>query len=909
MELSGRVKKGVRLLKSGLSSDGLKRLVFSEIPRMLSRQSPDAAVSFLGAQATSPLRCLAAPKFRLPPRRQMEVDVVICVHNALSDLKNCIASVLKNSSKPCRLILVNDGSDHATSSYLRDISKEHFQVLLSERQAAGGYTKAANAGLALSSAPVVVLLNSDTIVPSGWLEKIEACFLSDSGIGLCGPLSNAASWQSIPERFDGAGDWIVNELPEGLDVDAASQLLEVVSPCSYPRLPLLNGFCLALKREVIETLGGFDEESFPNGYGEENDYCLRAAQAGFTLALCDNLYIYHAKSKSYSHKKRRKLAEAGHAVLTSKYPMLESYVSVLREQPDLERLRQRFATLLHLLSHSEFGKPSILFLLPSSAGGGGVNSIVQEAEGLQLLGVDVRIAARSCDRFNFAFYHREAFAKRKLFLFYENEEELLRLSSRFNIAVATLFTSAGPQKRIVNVNGYTMPAYYVQDYEPFFFDSGHPDFAQAFESYGLVPGNLLFAKTDWIAATVQSRHGLNVQKVSPSLDHYTFRPVSSRRTAEQIVLCAMIRPGTARRGAPQTMRIFSRLKREFSGLIDIHIFGCSHRDIGEHQLVSDFSFKNHGRIDRDSVAKLMAASDIFLDLSTYQAFGRTGLEAMACGCAVVLPREGGVYEYAKDKINALLVDTQNEEECYLKAKLLVENHDIRRGLIQEGLETAAHFSVIGAALSEYEILSESWSRFLTGKSLFNGDISAVSLPYPKLSLDYIGSKLGEEFSSFFKVRQISAKDLLKKDQNASILFVDVDIGLKKDEFDELLECLRERAENTPTIPTVVIAESGLSSDPARRWELARLSSLFLFQGAYPFELCASHSMLIPKVLDEETLCHRILEAHLRKTYLKKAQSDSCPAKSFEERYYDLLGLVKKVKVSFDTPYNHTGNRL
>ena len=54
-----------------------------------------------------------------------------------------------------------------------------------------------------------------------------------------------------------------------------------------------------------------DEENFPIGYGEENDYCIRAADAGFTLAIADDAYVFHAKSKSFGHSRRKELSKQG----------------------------------------------------------------------------------------------------------------------------------------------------------------------------------------------------------------------------------------------------------------------------------------------------------------------------------------------------------------------------------------------------------------------------------------------------------------------------------------------------------------------------------------------------------------------------------------------------------------------
>jgi glycosyltransferase involved in cell wall biosynthesis len=98
------------------------------------------------------------------------------------------------------------------------------------------------------------------------------------------------------------------------------------------------------------------------------------------------------------------------------------------------------------------------------------------------------------------------------------------------------------------------------------------------------------------------------------------------------------------------------------------------------------------------------ATDIFVDFSEYQAFGRTALEAMACGCAAIVPLAGGADEFARDGSNAIVVDTVSEESCYAALDALVRNAELRTLLRQRGLETAAHYSVERAAMSELLLL-------------------------------------------------------------------------------------------------------------------------------------------------------------------------------------------------------------
>jgi cellulose synthase/poly-beta-1,6-N-acetylglucosamine synthase-like glycosyltransferase len=187
------------------------------------------------------------------------VDIIVCVHDALTDVQCCLESIIRFTTPPYNLILVDDGSTQPTREYLDDFTLSQAAYLLRNEQARG-YTRAANQGLLASSANYVILLNSDTVVTSLWLDRLIACSESDPHIGLVGPLSNTASWQSIPKIYNAEEDWAENPLPDGFSVADMGQLVATYSGRVYPRISFLNGFCLMIKRGLIDQIGFFDEE-------------------------------------------------------------------------------------------------------------------------------------------------------------------------------------------------------------------------------------------------------------------------------------------------------------------------------------------------------------------------------------------------------------------------------------------------------------------------------------------------------------------------------------------------------------------------------------------------------------------------------------------------------------------------
>lgn len=245
------------------------------------------------------------------------VDIIICVHNALDDVKNCLRSVQQYTRQVYRLILVDDGSETITQNFLQGFAKRHGALLLRSDEATG-YTFAANRGMREVKTKYFVLLNSDTEVTEGWLENMISACEANPSIGVVGPLSNTASWQSVPE-VEVDGDWAPNPLPDGFMPNDIAQILAKITDPHPIAFGFLNGFCLVVRSQVIEEIGIFDEENFDVGYGEENDFCIRVAEAGWKLAVVEKSYVYHHQSRSYGDERRKRLAKLAGSSLIYKH--------------------------------------------------------------------------------------------------------------------------------------------------------------------------------------------------------------------------------------------------------------------------------------------------------------------------------------------------------------------------------------------------------------------------------------------------------------------------------------------------------------------------------------------------------------------------------------------------------------
>ena len=281
-------------------------------------------------------------------RSRRKVTVVVPVHNALADVKNCLASLVPTLNDNVNVVLVNDGSDQECRDFLLDfVSSQSQGFTLIDHVEAKGYTVSINEAVrAAPESDYYVFLNSDTIVPRNWLEKMVDVAETSPSIGVVGPLSNAASWQTVPVLWED-GAFRINVLPEGVDVEEMNRRCELIAPKGvYPKTQLINGFCYMVKKCVFDKIGLFDEESFPTGYCEEDDFSLRMVDAGFVAAIATNTYVFHAKSKSFGSATRQRLVNENQKKFYAKHlrPRVQRECKSLANHPVMNAIRERLVS-------------------------------------------------------------------------------------------------------------------------------------------------------------------------------------------------------------------------------------------------------------------------------------------------------------------------------------------------------------------------------------------------------------------------------------------------------------------------------------------------------------------------------------------------------------------------------------
>jgi GT2 family glycosyltransferase len=627
-------------------------------------------------------------------KHQDQIDIIICVHNALEDIKTCLDSIKKFTTEPFSLIIIDDGSDHPTKVFLENSKTNFDNFKLIRNDLAQGYTGAANIGIKESKAPFLILLNSDTIVGPEWIDRLYRAITFDKKTGIVGPLSNTASWQSIPD-LENNGDWATNPLPPSISVEKMSKLISNYSRCTYPEVPLLNGFCLMIKKEVLDEIGYLDEENFGQGYGEEDDFNIRAGKAGWKKVIADDVYVYHAQSKSYSHEMRYKLSTQNSEKLAKKHGVINisNYVKQMNPNRILEGIRHRSRILFEreeILSkgNKHFNGKKILFVLPIMDAGGGANIILDESRALRRMGIDVQIY--NFKKFKSGF--KQSYPNLDVPVIYGNEEDLGLLGREFDAVIASANYSVKWLLPLQNYHNKPILGYYIQDYEPMMYPSGSLESEKAKESYTVIDNIKCFTKTNWNQDTLFNETGIKSDVVGISVNIDLYRPQKSIEYGlKPISIVAMIRPSSPYRNPDFTLSILKKISRKFGKNVDIWLFGTHDVKSFYSAELLDFQWKQLGKLNQNQVAALLSHADIFTDFSTYQAMGLTSLESLACGSSVLVPQKGGSKEFVQHKKNGIIVDTTNFQNCYESLEELISNDQLRIELQLNGSKDVVQY--------------------------------------------------------------------------------------------------------------------------------------------------------------------------------------------------------------------------
>ena len=325
--------------------------------------------------------------------------IIIPVYANLALTRQCVESVLSNLRPNDQVLLIDDASPEvALRDYCQSL-RDHPSVTVIVHDNNRGFVQSVNEGFAHFIDRDVIILNSDTRVSSGWLDKLQTIAVAETDIATVTPLSNNAEIASYPVFCQD------NALPAGVSLSMLNRMAEKVNSGAYVTAPTGVGFCLYIKRTCLDEVGAFNSKAFGKGYGEENDFCLRATERGWRHVIAMDTFVYHKGGASFAANKVEAMHRAGNTI-ANMYPnyhqLIQDYIQRDPLRPYREALDKAlqditvpaaalmpvsFKVKQGLLSFAGSARPRVLYV--THCWGGGVEQHIQDL--LALLDDDLDI--------------------------------------------------------------------------------------------------------------------------------------------------------------------------------------------------------------------------------------------------------------------------------------------------------------------------------------------------------------------------------------------------------------------------------------------------------------------------------------------------------------------------------------
>jgi GT2 family glycosyltransferase/glycosyltransferase involved in cell wall biosynthesis len=302
-----------------------------------------------------------APVLVLPKRAKLAV--VMPVFRDLAGTRAALDSLLAAAPAATKIILVNDATpEPALAAWLATLSRQKIQVISFEMNR--GFPAAANAGIAAAPGRDILLLNSDTLIPAGAIEALIEAAYSSPEIGTATPLSNDATILSYPEA---AGR---NKMPD-LEETTRLNRLAANGGGGTIEIPTAVGFCMFIRHDCLRRTGLFRGDIFAQGYGEENDFCLRARHAGYRHVAATGAYVAHRGGVSF-RAAGRALNARNAAILARLHPGYDELIAAFIAADPIAPSRQALDAARFAAGRGSDGA----VLLISHDHGGGIARIV-----------------------------------------------------------------------------------------------------------------------------------------------------------------------------------------------------------------------------------------------------------------------------------------------------------------------------------------------------------------------------------------------------------------------------------------------------------------------------------------------------------------------------------------------------
>lgn len=216
-------------------------------------------------------------------------SIIIVSWNALHHLKTFLPSVAASAYDNFEIILADNASDDGSKAWVQE---KYPQVKIVTYDHNYGYCGGNNRAVPYATGDVLLFLNNDVEVESNWLTPLAQRFSKDPEIAAAQPKMRAYNYPETFEYAGAAGGFIDKygyPFCRGRIFDTIEKDNGQYDDDS--KIFWASGAALAIRKEVFQQLGGFDEDF--EFHMEEIDLCWRLWNRGYKIAYCPDSVVYH----------------------------------------------------------------------------------------------------------------------------------------------------------------------------------------------------------------------------------------------------------------------------------------------------------------------------------------------------------------------------------------------------------------------------------------------------------------------------------------------------------------------------------------------------------------------------------------------------------------------------------------
>lgn len=230
---------------------------------------------------------------------KIQLSIIIVNYNTPVLVNNCLKSIKKHLTLECEVIVVDNGPEgdaKINKENIDQIGLQHYHLIYAENM---GFGSANNIGAKKASGEYLLLLNPDTLIIDGSLNKMFEFISQHNEVGaLTCLLYNDIECRKMQKYFFGNFQSLA-----GLTIRRYNfQKIDRSKEFFYA--DIVTGACLMIKKETFDQVGGFDENLFM--YLEDDDLCKRIVESGYKNAVLNTAKLVHLESQSTNNKTRKK---------------------------------------------------------------------------------------------------------------------------------------------------------------------------------------------------------------------------------------------------------------------------------------------------------------------------------------------------------------------------------------------------------------------------------------------------------------------------------------------------------------------------------------------------------------------------------------------------------------------------